>query len=154
MKACELCGSQKTSIQRANGAQAVSISPVTRATYSERQSANSGGTTCAPKNVVSEVNSAAMRSDLASSRTLSPYPLLISTVVVPWARISATRAATRVRSSSSVAPRVAPTDVAIPPASYRVPVIRAENSWERSPAKTRCECESTKPGTTARPPTS
>ena len=38
--------------------------------------------------------------------------------------------------------------------STAVPVIRAANSSARSPANTRWLCESTKPGTTARPPTS
>ena len=56
-KACADAGSQKTSTQRACGAQAASISPVTSATYSSRRSAYSGGTTCAPRNVVSGVTS-------------------------------------------------------------------------------------------------
>src|SRR5262245_35966731 len=42
----------------------------------------------------------------------------------------------------------------MPPAAYGVPAIRAANSWARSPANTRWECESTKPGITARPPAS
>ena len=71
-KACSLCGSQNTSIQRAWGAQAESISPMISSTYSDRLSANSGGTTWAPRNVVSGVNSPAMRSDRSSSLTLSP----------------------------------------------------------------------------------
>lgn len=48
-----------------------------------------------------------------------------------------TDAANSVRNSSSVAPRVAATVVAIPPPSYAVPAIRAANSAARSPAKTR-----------------
>ena len=39
----------------------------------------------------------------------------------------------------------------MPPAWYGRPAIRAANSADRSPANTRCACESTKPGSTARP---
>ncbi len=53
-----------------------------------------------------------------------------------------------------MAARVAATVVRMPPAEYGVPVIRAANSSARSPANTRCECESTNPGITARPPRS
>ena len=49
---------------------------------------------------------------------------------------------------------MAATVVAMPPAWYGVPAIRAANSALRSPANTRCACESTKPGSTARPPQS
>jgi len=75
------------------------------------------GTTWAPRNVVSGVTWRAIRSDRASSTTVSPYPLLTSTVVVPWARISATKPRSRVSSHSSVAARVAATVLAIPPPS-------------------------------------
>ena len=49
---------------------------------------------------------------------------------------------------------VAATVLAMPPPSYGVPVIRAANSAERSPAKTRWLWESTKPGMRVRPPRS
>src|SRR6266571_4805643 len=39
----------------------------------------------------------------------------------------------------------------MPPARYGRPAIRAANSALRSPAKTRCACESANPGSTARP---
>ncbi len=65
-------GSQKTSAQRANGAQAANISPATSRTYASRSSANSRGTTCAPRYVVSAVTSPASRSARASSSTVSP----------------------------------------------------------------------------------
>ena len=39
----------------------------------------------------------------------------------------------------------------MPPAAYGAPAIRAANSSPRSPANTRCVCESTKPGITHRP---
>ena len=42
--------------------------------------------------------------------------------------------------------RVAATVVRMPPAAYGCPAILAANSAARSPAKTRCEWESTKPG--------
>ncbi len=58
------------------------------------------------------------------------------------------------RSSSSVALRVASTVVAIPPASYGAPAIRAANSSARSPANTRWVWLSTNPGITHRPPAS
>ena len=77
--------SQNTSIQRLCGAQACSISPQTSSTYSSRRSAYSAGTTCAPRNVTSGVTSAASRASRASSSTVSPYPVLTSNVVVPWA---------------------------------------------------------------------
>ena len=60
-------------------------------------------------------------------------------------------AASRARSWSSGAARVARTDVAMPPPSYGVPDIRAANSADRSPANTRWAWESTNPGITARP---
>jgi hypothetical protein len=44
---------------------------------------------------------------------------LISTVPVPWLRISSTRLRTSVRSASSLAAAVAATVVAMPPPSYR-----------------------------------
>ena len=100
------------------------------------------------------MNCRAICSPRASSATVSPYPDLISTVVVPWRRISATSRETFAVSCSSVASRVAATVVRMPPAEYGVPVIRAANSSARSPANTRCECESTNPGITARPPRS
>src|ERR1039458_8834440 len=49
------------------------------------------------------------------------------------------------------AERVAATVADVPPASESVPAILAVNSSTRSPAKTRCVCESTNPGTTHRP---
>ena len=52
---------------------------------------------------VSSVTSPARRSSRASCWTVSPYPLLISTVPMPWACISATLAASSARSSSSEA---------------------------------------------------
>jgi hypothetical protein len=112
------------------------------------------GTTCAPRNVVSGVKSLATASERASSRTVNPYPLLISTVVVPCAAISATCLATLAASASSLAARVAATVVRMPPAEYGSPRIRAANSRERSPAKTRCAWLSTNPGMTAAPATS
>src|SRR3974390_3039365 len=72
-------------------------------------------------------------------------------VVVPDRRASATRRPVLLRSTSSEAARVALTVVRMPPAEYFCPDIRAANSAVRSPAKTRCEWLSTKPGMTARP---
>src|SRR5204862_446918 len=46
---------------------------------------------------------------------------------------------------------VAATVLRMPPARYGRPAIRAANSALRSPAKTRCACESANPGSTARP---
>ena len=85
---------------------------------------------------------------------LSPYPLLISMVVVPWRSASWTSRAVPARSSSSVAVRVAATVVRMPPPVYGSPAIRAANSAARSPAKTRWAWLSTKPGMTAPPPAS
>src|SRR5215468_10184478 len=73
---------------------------------------------------------------------------------MPWASISRRSAPRLARSCSSLAARVAATVVAMPPAWYAVPAIRAANSALRSPANTRWACESTKPGRTARPPQS
>src|SRR6266511_3606500 len=95
-----------------------------------------------------------MASDRASSATVRPYPDLHSIVVVPWRNASAASRATLARSTSSGAARVAATVVRMPPALYGVPAIRAANSTDRSPAKTRCAWLSTKPGSTARPPRS
>ena len=55
------------------------------------------------------------------------------------------------RSTASEAARVASTVPRMPPARYGRPAIRAANSALRSPAKTRCACESANPGSTARP---
>ena len=81
--------SQNTSIHRACGAHASSISPHTSATYAPASPSNSAGTTCAPRYVTSPVTSAASATDRASSSTVSPYPDLHSKVVVPCASISA-----------------------------------------------------------------
>ncbi len=62
--------SQKTSIQRACGAAASSIGPVTRSTYAA--GSPSAGTTCAPRNVVSSVNCRATARLRASSWTVRP----------------------------------------------------------------------------------
>ena len=63
--------SQNTSIQRASGRQASSISPQTSSTYSSARPSYSGGTAWAPRNVTSSVNSPATahrrRSDSVSS---------------------------------------------------------------------------------------
>ena len=75
-------------------------------------------------------------------------------MVVPWPSISAASRRRPARSSASVAARVAATVDLMPPAWYGRPAIRAANSADRSPANTRCACESTKPGSTARPATS
>jgi hypothetical protein len=61
------------------------------------------------------VNSPAIRSERASSATVSPYPDLISIVVVPCRSASRTRRPTVARSSSSLAARVAATVVRMPP---------------------------------------
>src|SRR5712691_2282206 len=50
----------------------------------------------------------------------------------------------------SLAAQVAATVLRMPPALYGWPAILAANSAPRSPAKTRCACESTNPGSTAR----
>ncbi len=65
---------------------------------------------------MSSVNWRATARLRASSWTDNPYPLLISTEVVPWARISATSRATWEVSCSSVAARVLATVVRMPPA--------------------------------------
>ena len=75
----------------------------------------------------------AIRSDRASSSALSPYPLLISIVVVPWRGASERAAAAR--SSSSLAARVARDRRPDPPPVYGAPAIRAANSAARSPAE-------------------
>ena len=92
--------------------------------------------------------SAPRRSTSGRSRT-SPRP--------SWCREPASRRLSRrssPRSSASVAARVAATGSPMPPPSYGIPAMRAENSAARSPAKTRWLWLSTNPGTTARPPTS
>ncbi len=63
------------------------------------------------------MNSAAILKSRVSSVTLSPYPLLISTVVVPWARSSAIRDASSARNVWSSACLVAVTVPAMPPPS-------------------------------------
>ena len=132
---------------------AASISPHTSAVYASASAP--AGTTCAPRNVVSAENSRATRSDRSSSATVSPYPDLISIVVVPCRSASAVSrrdvGAQRRRRSAA---RVAATVVRMPPPVYGAPAIRAANSAARSPANTRCAWESTKPGNTAAPPTS
>src|SRR2546429_9441204 len=105
--------SQNTSTQRAYGRAAASMSPQTSRTYSS--ASVPAGTTWAPRYVVSSVNPAAMRRDRCSSGTVSPYPLLISIVVVPWRAASWTSRAVLARSTSSGAARVAVTVVWIPP---------------------------------------
>jgi len=71
--------SQNTSIDFEYGAQASSMGPVTRSTYSSERSAYSSersaysaGTTCAPRKVTSGVTSAARRTSRSSSATLRP----------------------------------------------------------------------------------
>ena len=145
--------SQNTSIQRACGAQAVSISPQTRSTYSSRRSANSAGTTCAPRKVTSGVTSAARRASRSSSCDGEAVPGLDLERRRALARAARRRSRRGgARSSSSVAARVAATVRRMPPAAYGVPAMRASNSSARSPPKTRCVWLSTKPGMTARPP--
>ena len=97
------------------------------------------------------MTSAARASARASSGTVSPYPDLHSNVVVPWRSISPASRRRFARSTASEASRVAATVPWMPPARYGRPAIRAANSALRSPAKTRWACESTKPGSTARP---
>ncbi len=72
-----------------------------------------------------------------SSATVRPYPDLHSSVVVPWRSISWASRAMFVRSSPSLASRVAATVVRMPPARYGTPAILAANSALRSPAKTK-----------------
>ena len=97
------------------------------------------------------MTSAASASPRASSGTVSPYPDLHSNVVVPWRSISVASRRRLARSAASEAARVASTVPRMPPARYGRPAIRAANSALRSPAKTRCACESANPGSTARP---
>src|SRR5699024_877425 len=95
-----------------------------------------------------------MRAERASSATVSPYPVLVSRQVVPPRAASAASSRRFSASRSSVASRVAATVVAMPPAEYGRPAIRAANSAVRSPSNTRCVWLSTQPGNAARPPTS
>ena len=102
--------------------------------------------TCAASKVVSSVNLLAISIERDSSAAVSPYPDLISIVVVPEERASFNRRWALWARSESDAARVAPTVEAIPPAVYFSPRDRAENSSALSPAKIRWECESTNPG--------
>ena len=75
-------------------------------------------------------------------------------MVTPALSSSSASRLTPALSVASSAARVAATVVAIPPAAYGWPLIRAANSADRSPANTRCAWLSTKPGITLAPPKS
>ena len=74
--------SQNASIQRAYGARRLEHRAGDQRDVRLGRRCPSG-TTCAPRNVVSSVNCRATARLRASSWTVRPYPLLISTVVVP-----------------------------------------------------------------------
>ena len=63
----------------------------------------------------SRASRAIARRIFSSDSTLSPYPLLISHVVVPHASISSSRTRVSATSASSVAARVAATVATMPP---------------------------------------
>jgi hypothetical protein len=110
-----------------------------------RSVANSAGTTCAPRKVVSEVKSDAIRSARTSSAILSPHRSLISIVVAlePGLGHRAARSAVRLASSVSRVAANREPDPAAVVAPARHP---GREFLTASPANTRWLCESTNPG--------
>ncbi len=138
----------------------------TSPTNAARSSARSGGTAWARKVgtiVISRQSASASawmtRRSRSSFAAVSPYPLFTSTVVTPCASRRRARAIAAASSAASGVASVARVVTAIPPperavSRYGIPLQRRANSPARSPAKTRCVCESTRPGVTSAPPAS